>query len=219
MPQAERRETAVWPRWARGAVSVGLGFHLAAMVAMALAGRPASRLETALAAPFAPYAELIHQGNAHRYYAPAPPPTPVATAEIRDAEGRLIATRRLPDRATRPRLRYQRELALAYHLYVDHQGSGAGRTRVWGPSYARHLLATTPGAASVTLRVQQHLVPDLVRLRGQGPIDPDDDSFFTVPEVVGEFPPRAEARPEPESEPSAPPPAARTTSPFARPAS
>jgi hypothetical protein len=203
-------------------VSVGLVFHLAAMVAIALAGRPASTLEAALAEPFAPYAELIHQGHTHRYYAPVPPPTPIVTAEVRDAEGRVVARRRLPDRATRPRLRYQRELALAYHLFADHQlAASAGRRGIWGPSYARHLLARTPGGVSVTLWVQQHLVPDLVRLRGEGPIDPDDEQFYTVPEVVVRYPeedgPPSEADEDAGSLP--PPVPAVRVSPFARPGS
>jgi hypothetical protein len=199
MSQPESRSTG-WPAWARRVVSIVLAFHLAAMLAVALSGMPASPLEREIAGLFVPYVELTGLGHLHRYYAPAPPPTPIVTAEVRFADGRPPLTVRIPDRAVRPRLRYQRQLALAYHLYNDYQQAshhpdGPHPSR-WGASYARHLRAIHPGSAGVTIRAQQHLVPDLVRLRaiaeetGQPvpSIDPDDPSFFTVPEVVFESP-------------------------------
>lgn len=191
----DAQQVADWPGWLRRIVSLFLIFHLMAMLAIALAARPSSPLQRELATPFAWYAELTNLGQAHRYYAPAPPPTPIAIAELLDADGRTIATRRLPDRSIKPRLRYQRALALAFHLYQDHRaavdaGAPAGSS-VWGRSYARHLLAQHPQAARVRLRVQQHLIPDLVRVRtqvGTETFDPDDPRFFTVPELVIEYP-------------------------------
>lgn len=188
-----------WPAWAKGLASAALGFHLLAMLAVALAGNPASDLQRDLVAPFAGYVELIDQGRVHRYYAPAPPPTPILTAELHFGEGEPSRTVRLPDPSVRPRLRYQRQLALANHLFMDYQAgrmdphADHGRPSRWGPSYARHLCASTPGCTGVTLRVQQHLVPDLVRLgqmAGPGGRLPDVDApqFFTVPEVVGDYP-------------------------------
>jgi hypothetical protein len=44
-----------WPAWARGLVSAALGFHLLAMLAVALAGAPSSVLERDLARPFDGY--------------------------------------------------------------------------------------------------------------------------------------------------------------------
>ncbi len=224
-PRPDADTSPPWPTWARALVSAVLVFHFAAMLAIALAGRPASVLEGEAASLFGRYAEAIHQANAHRYYAPAPPPTPIALAEIRDAGGQILATRRIPDRATRPRIRYQRELALAYHLYNNAMAVRNGSAAVpLAPAYARHLIAVTPNAASVTLRVQQHLVPDLVRLREEGAIDPDDARFFTVPERIGDFPEGAsqgahEHGPSPAPAPPPLPPTAPagTRSPFARP--
>ena len=66
-----------WPGWARGLASALIGFHLLAMLAVAMAGNPASGLQRDLVRPFARYVELIDQGRVHRYYAPAPPPTPM----------------------------------------------------------------------------------------------------------------------------------------------
>jgi hypothetical protein len=178
-------------------VSALLGFHLLAMLAVAFSGAPASPLERSLVAPFEGYVELADLGHVHRYYAPAPPPTPVVTAELRFEDGRA-ETVRLPDRGVRPRIRYQRQLALANHLFNEFRMASADphgrRPSRWGASYARHLCDANPGCTGVTIRVQQHLVPDLVRLRAMTPgagrrlPDVDDERFFTVPEVVGDYP-------------------------------
>ncbi len=186
---------AAWP-WAwRAVVSVVLGFHLMAMLAVALAGAPASPVEQEFARAFQGYVELIDQGHVHRYYAPAPPPTPVVTAELRFGEGRPTKSIRIPDRSVRPRLRYQRQLALANHLFNEFRMAQAdlrGRQESrWGASYARHLCAENPGCTGVTLRVQQHLVPDLIRMRQEGIVslpDVDDERFYTVPERIGDYP-------------------------------
>lgn len=187
-----------WPNWAKWVVSGVLGFHLLSMLAVALAAAPASPLEREFARGFAPYIEAFNLGHAHRYYAPAPPPTPVVTAELRFGEGEPTRTVRLPDRSVSPRIRYQRQLALAFHLNSEFQMAAADphgpRPSLWGASYARHLCASNPGCTGVTLRVQQHLVPDLVRLRqmsgGPGGRLPDleDERFFTVPELIGDYP-------------------------------
>lgn len=164
-------------------------------MAIALAGNPASDVERSAARLFAPYAELTGLASVHRYYAPAPPPTPVLTATIDFGSGDTKSVR-VPDRSTRPRLRYQRQLALAYHLFSDYQRSAHGhgieseRSTI-GASYARHLLSVHPDARAVTLRVQEHLTPDLVSLReresDRAAFNPDDARFFTVPEIVGEY--------------------------------
>lgn len=184
-----------WSLGVRVAASLIIAFHCAALLAMSLAGAPSSELQRLVAEKFAPYAHLIHQANIHRYYAPAPPPTPVVTAEVVFAGRRPPITLRLPDRATRPRLVYQRQLALAFHLYSDFQQAknapeGAQPSR-WGASYGRHLLDVFPGSTKVTLRAQQHLIPNLMapaehRAPGRA-IDPDDPRFFTVPEMVGQY--------------------------------
>ena len=122
-----------------------------------------------MAQAFAPYHQWIDQGYAYRYYAPEPGPTPVVTATLHFTDGRPDATVRLPERGLKPRLRYQRQLALANHLAVDFEQArlqtGDGRRSRWAASYARHLCKTHPGCAGVTLFVQSHLIPDPERVR------------------------------------------------------
>jgi hypothetical protein len=186
---------AGWPLAQRIVVSLLLGFHCIALLAVALAGAPSSPLERLIGEKFAPYVQVIHQANIHRYYAPAPPPTPIVTAELFFSGDRPPVTLRLPDRGVRPRLLYQRQLALAYHLYSEFQQArnapGGPRPSRWGASYGRHLLLATPGSTRVVLRAQQHLIPDLMASEDHHmdglPLDPDDRRFFTVPEVVGEY--------------------------------
>jgi hypothetical protein len=199
--RGEQIEGLGWSPAGRAIVSALLGFHLVAMLVIALAGAPSSELERSVAGPFRPYATAIAQDHVYRFYAPAPPPTPIVTARVEFGGDRPTIERRLPDRSLRPRLRYQRELALANHLANDHararNAAGGPRPSLWGASYGRHLLATSPGATRVTILLQQHRVPDLVLLRSEGgraPINPDDPAFYTVPEIVGEY--SARGRPD-----------------------
>ena len=187
-----------WPPWARGLATAAIGFHLVALLAAALAASPSSPLERAVADVFSPYYQLVDQGYAYRYYAPEPGPTPVATAVLRFADGRE-ETIRLPERGVQPRLRYQRQLALANHLAEDvaaarRAGGGrGGEGGIWARSYARHLSRTRgKGCVTVTLFLQSHLIPDPQhvfeeRERG-GVVDLDAEEFYTTPERVGEFP-------------------------------
>lgn len=190
-----------WPAWARRLATGGLLFHLTAIVAAALSAPPSSPLERALADRFARYYDLIDQGHAYRFYAPEPPPTPVVTARLRFDDGRVEQEIRLPDRSLRPRLRYQRHLALANHLYVDFEAArragaeGGGPDRppsLWGASYARHLCRTR-GCDGVALYVRMHLIPDLDLVLdelagpGAGPVDLDAERFYTTPERIGDY--------------------------------
>jgi len=186
-----------WPGWARGVVSAALLWHIGALLAGAVAASPSSPLERLAAAVFSPYNQLIDQGYAYRYYAPEPGPTPVVTATVRYGDGRAAATVRLPERGVRPRLRYQRQLALANHLAADFEearrATGDGSRSHYARSYARHLAKARPGSRTVTLVVQSHLIPDPDRVResleAAGPaLDLDADEFYTAPERIGEYP-------------------------------
>jgi hypothetical protein len=186
-----------WPRAAKVAVTLALLFHVTAIWAgLWGAGSPASPLQRRLAGGFRWYYGLIDQGYTYRYYA-NPGPTPVVTAVIHYPDGRIEEVR-LPDRKTRPRMLYQRELALANHLWSDveeaRHEAGDPSASAWAQSYARHLGKTHPGARSVTLSVQMHEIPDPRRVAealeqtGKA-LDLDDpDQFYTVPERIGEFP-------------------------------
>src|SRR4051812_18259860 len=187
-----------WPSWARRLVTAGLLFHLAAVVAGALGVPPSSELERRIANLFTPYHDLVDQGYAYRYYA-EPPPTPVITATIRFGDGHPDETVRLPGRPLGgPRMRHQRQLALANALFADveeakrHGGEGA-RSRL-AEAYASHLCRAHPGSSEVTLHTQQHLIPDPEHVRevlaspGQRRLDLFDEDLFTTPEWIGDFP-------------------------------
>ena len=185
-----------WPRWVRRVVTALLIYHLAAVLAGALAAAPSSPLERAAATLFGSYHQVVDQGYGYRYYAPEPGPTPVVTATIKYADGRPDESFRLPSRAVWPRLRYQRQLALANHLVADFEeargATGDGARSHYAQSYARHLARSRPGSASITLYAQSHLLPDLEEVasaRAAGrPLDIDADAFYTAPERIGEFP-------------------------------
>ena len=108
-----------WSIAGRRIVSALLLFHIAAVLSGSLASSPASELERRVVGLFEGYHEATNLGQSYRYYSPAPPPTPVVTATIAFDDGRPESTVRLPDRGLSPRLRYQRHLALAHHLFVD----------------------------------------------------------------------------------------------------
>jgi hypothetical protein len=186
------------PAWARVVVTLVLVVHGSAVLAGALGVPPSSLLERRLADLFTPYHDLFDQGYAYRYYA-EPPPTPVMTATIEFADGRPAETVRLPGREVPgPRLRHQRQLALANALFEDVQEArrvtGEARNSRWAQSYARHLCRSRPGAQSVTLHLLQHLIPDAERVReelsrpGRRSFDLFDESLFTTPEWIGDFP-------------------------------
>jgi hypothetical protein len=180
-------------------VSALLLFHLVALGAGALSPMSpyGSLLERKVADLYAPYFNLVDQGYTYRYYAPEPPPTPVVTAAIHFADGRPDQTVRLPDRGAWPRLRYQRQLALAYHLYEDFQAArretGDGRRSRWAQSYARHLCVQQRGCSGITLMAQLHLIPDpqrvgdSLRSRPSTRVDLDAEEFYTTPERIGDF--------------------------------
>jgi hypothetical protein len=190
-----------WPGWAKGLASAAIGLHLLAIGCAAFGAAPASPLQRRLSASFARYFGLIDQGYSYRYYAPEPPPTPVVEARLKFADGRPDRVVRLPDRATRPRMLYQRELALANSLFVEHNAlrgldpgvpDEARPPHRWAASYARHL-GRVHGCREVELAVMLHLIPPLSEVQAAlaegGPAPAlDDPRFYSVPELVGVFP-------------------------------
>ena len=186
-----------WPKWARVLVTLGLLYHMAAVIAGAVGVPPSSELERHIADLFTPYHDLVDQGYSYRYYS-EPPPTPVITATLRFGGGRPDLTLRLPERGLAgPRMRHQRQLALANALYADfeeasHMQNAGGRSRL-AAAYARHLCNAYPGCASVTLHAQQHLIPDPQHVReflaapGAAGFDLFDEALFTSPEWIGDY--------------------------------
>ncbi len=202
-PGGTERETAPgggarseWPPWARIVVSVLILYHGLAVVAGALGVPPSSMLERRIADAFISYYDLLDLGHAYRFY-DEPPPTPVVTATVRYT-GRPDETVRLPARSVSgPRMRHQRQLALANSLFRDvrdtKERTGDSSRSLLARAYARHLCATRPGCRSVIVHVQQHLIPepdqvrDALRVPVHAPYDLFAESLFTTPEWVGEY--------------------------------
>ena len=193
---ANLNEGVIWPTWAKQVVSTLLVVHGVALLAAALAWPPSSMLENWVADRFSVYYDLLDQGYAYRYYAPEPGPTPVITAKIRYGDGRDEQSVRIPARGIQPRLRYQRQLALATHLMEQYsevkEATGDGSSSLVARSYARHLAREHPGAASVALYIQWHLIPNLPLVHNaiiQGKwVDIDAEEFYTAPERIGDYP-------------------------------
>jgi DNA primase len=187
-----------WPLWARWVVTVVLLFHVGAVLAGALGASPSSRLEHLAAEFFEAYHQALDQGDAYRYYSSAFPPTPVVTATLSFADGRPEQVVRLPERGLRPRLLYQRQLALAHGLMVDFEAakrdSGDGSNSRWAHSFATHLGRVHPGCSSVALELKMHLVPRMERVQhlldrpDAEPVDLDSDEFYSDPQLIGVFP-------------------------------
>ena len=122
-------QDGAWPPWAPGWSRRPCCFMARRYWPVRWRRRRRRALERAVADVFAPYHQVVDQGYAYRYYAPEPGPTPVVTASIHYADGRPEETVRLPARGTLPRLRYQRQLALANHLMSDFDGGPADHRR------------------------------------------------------------------------------------------
>jgi hypothetical protein len=164
---------------------------------------PSSILQRRFADLFTWHHGLFDQGYAYRYYA-EPPPTPVVVATLRRADGSDEVVR-IPEREVAgPPMRRQRQLALANALFAStrsgHQGhdhgddEGGDEEPPWlARSYARYLGRAYPGTSSVTLKVQQHLIPGPDRVLEMeegtgGRFDLFDKSLFTSPRWIGDFP-------------------------------
>ena len=195
-PNATGREdsSASWPLWARALATGLLLVHFSAVLAGAFAAGASSLLERAAARFFSAYNDLVDQGYGYRYYAPEPGATPVVTATLHHSDGREEVIR-LPTRGVWPRLRYQRQLALANHLMNDFQearrSTGDGGRSYYARSYARHLALSHPGCQTITLRVQSHWFPSpgqvAEELEAGKRVDLDADEYFTTPERIGDY--------------------------------
>jgi hypothetical protein len=185
-----------WPPWARVAVTLAILFHATAIWAAIWGRGVASSLEIEAYDAFKWYYGLIDQGYTYRYYSD-PAHTPIVKAVVHFKDGHTEEVR-LPDRGTKPRLLYQRELALANWMRDDaerarQEGGNASLSR-WAQSYARHLGKINPGATSVTLSIEMHLIPNAEQIRrqlaetGKTPDLDDRDQFYSVPERIGDYP-------------------------------
>jgi hypothetical protein len=170
---------------------------MTAVIAGALGVPPSSELERRIADVFTPYYNLVDLGYSYRFYS-EPPPTPVVEATLRLGDQGRDEVIRLPGRhVPGPRMRYQRQLALANALFMDVQEAkertgNASNSRL-ARAYARHLCAVRPDCRSVTVHLLQHLIPDPERVReaisapGARRYDLFDQALFTTPEWIGDY--------------------------------
>lgn len=202
MPPKPLQDGLIQPSSPKAAiVAVLVGGHFLILLIGALAAQPSSALEQGLANKFMGYYQVLDLGQGYRFYAPRPAPTAIVTAKlkIRDADGRLsYKTVRIPDRNTWPRLRLQRQLALANSLWAEYERSLAGHGDhqpypVLARSYARHIGKSVAGCESVELFLHRHPDPAVVEeaLR-QGQVltlkELENERFNTPTESLGAFP-------------------------------
>jgi hypothetical protein len=179
-----------WPAWACWLVSALLLFHITAIVAVEAAGQVVrSPLQLDVGTWFWWYPVLLHQEIAHAYFAPEPDRgTPILRARLEFAGGKPAREIRFPDPATRPRIRYLREIGLAWHLWNEKNTKGE---YYWAASYARHLCRSNPGCTRVFLYIQGHYLPDPASVvhevsRGVTP-DLESPGLYTGWELIGAF--------------------------------
>lgn len=189
-------ERKLWPVWARWVMSGVLAFHAVAILAGVMAGAPSSMLEHGLSDLFVPYYQAIDQGYSYRYFAPEPPPTPIVIAKLFAADGRALETVRVPERGLVPRMRYQRQLAVANALAMATEEARHNPHRpppFWAWSFARHLGRRNAECRQVKLYLEIHIIPEIEQIRSDlasGGKTPELDAprFYTVPELIGDFP-------------------------------
>jgi hypothetical protein len=162
------------------------------MLACELAGQVNySRLETDIGEKFWWYAVLIHQELAHSFFAPEPDPASAVVTARLAFENRPDLKIRIPDRATRPHIRYLRQLAMAWHLVHEWTAEESPSRSYWAASFAKHLCKANPGCVRVNLYVESHQMPDPRRveeaaLRG-AQVDLDALELYGVPVLIGAF--------------------------------
>ncbi len=190
--------SGVWPAWQKRLVGAALAFHLAALFAGAIGSEPSSPLEQRLARFFTPYFDLADLGYSYRFYV-EPPATPIAIATLHFEDGRPEQKIRIPERVVAgPPLRRQRQLALAHALLLDAQDArtttGRSSQSRLARSFADRLCRLYPGCGQVTWQITLHQIPDrgdvieALDTPSVGRFDLFDESLFTTPEWVGDFP-------------------------------
>ena len=179
-------------------VSLALLYHMAAVLAGAVGVPPSSELEQTIADTFTPYFDLMDLGYSYRFYA-EPPPTPVVTATLQFGDGRPEETVRLPGRVVAgPRMRHQRQLALANSLYSDVQETKR-RTRDAEPEPVGPRLCPPPlsfpsrlperdPARAAALDPRPAQVRKAMDEPGASRFDLFGDRMFTTPEWIGDYP-------------------------------
>lgn len=185
-----------WPKWAKILASAAVIWQIGSVVAAELTSGPSSPLEQQVAHLFERHHQLTDQGSGHRFYSDIYP-TPILLAELRFSEGVPNRIVRIPDRSARPRMLYQRQLALAHSIFQDIRPMLAAPDRqmssTWAKSYARYLCRREPGCTGVTISLRMHRNPEpghlIAAARGVvATLDLESDEFYDTTVLVGDFP-------------------------------
>ena len=150
----------VWERWPwlRRAISVGLVWHLLALVIAPLAVAPTSPLWQRAWLAFRPYLECLNLNHGYHFFAPEPGPSHLVHYELRFEDGR-VEQGLFPNLQQQPRLRYHRHFMLSE--FLNDLAIDDSRREVFNAvtrSYADHL-RHEHHAAEVTLALRRHYVP------------------------------------------------------------
>lgn len=151
----------VWARsrWLRRVVSVGLLWHLIALVIAPLAVAPTSPLWQRAWLTFRPYLEAMNLNHGYHFFAPEPGPSHLVSYELRYEDGRVEKGLFPNAHQQQPRLRYHRHFMLSE--FLNHLAIDDGRREAFDAitrSYADHL-RHEHHAVEVSLSLRRHYVP------------------------------------------------------------
>lgn len=145
--------------WLRRIVSVGLIFHLTALVIAPLAVAPTSPLWQRTWVVFRPYLEGMNLNHGNHFFAPDPGPSHLVHYELRFENGHVERGIFPNAQQQQPRLRYHRHFMLSE--FLNNLAIDDSRRELFDAvthSYAEHLLHEHH-AAEVTLALRRHYVP------------------------------------------------------------
>jgi hypothetical protein len=195
-----KSDTKTWPTWAKFVVSFFLLIHMFAILATEAGEFPSSEIEREIMECFAPYICLINQQTAHRYYAPQPGATPIVLFRVKYRDKtRPDEIVRIPDPKVWPRIRFQRQLAMANNVLAERGMYNRAMMRGERPPemlypafFARRVCWTHPGCESVEVVLRMHnFPPPLIAYeaaRKSGTLNLDQEAFYGPPDKLGDFP-------------------------------
>lgn len=174
-------EKAAWRpgRKLKWAISLALGFHLAAIIIAPASSGATSELIDSGWRVFRPYLEFLYLNHGHKFFAPEPGPSTLLTYVAERPDGTTVRGR-IPDRSIAPRLLYHRYFMLTEHM----EQAPEPFRQLWYRSYAEHV-GHKYGATSVSLTKQTHGMPTTEMVRNGMKLD-DPASYQEQP--LGVFP-------------------------------
>lgn len=152
-PQPEPAAPSRRVRFVRGAVSVWLVFHLAAIVVAPASVSPSSDLIQTSWLLFRPYLQVFYLNHGYHFFAPEPAESTLLAFVAERPDGTSVRGR-IPNFGIKPRLLYHRHFMLTEHMAQAPPSLQAQ----WYNSYAQHI-GKTYGATRVSLTRQAHFLP------------------------------------------------------------